>query len=214
MSGWIPSKLFLAITKATWLWTEEWACSDQLGQCCSQTFYDLVNSNSNWKQRCTWGTTSYVILALPPENMAMTPDRHHHTIALESASKRCTPPRLIVGPSILKVKDTLHRMNMSDKRNIIDDANALPFTIWLDELGGIHWEEHWAYSHESFTVSYEMHVWITWQFHEGWWPHILEGYVLTGGKFMTDWQSWWVLARCVQLMREQFSRESRRWMIG
>jgi len=153
-------------------------------------------------------------LALPPENMAMTPDRHHHTIALESASKRCTPPRLIVGPSILKVKDTLHRMNMSDKRNIIDDANALPFTIWLDELGGIHWEEHWAYSHESFTVSYEMHVWITWQFHEGWWPHILEGYVLTGGKFMTDWQSWWVLARCVQLMREQFSRESRRWMIG
>jgi len=49
-------------------------------------------------------------------------------------------------------------MNMSDKRNIIDDANALPFAIWLDELGEIHWEEHWAYGHESFTASYEMHV--------------------------------------------------------
>jgi hypothetical protein len=44
-------------------------------------------------------------------------------------SKRCTPPRLIVGPSVLKLKGALHHMNMSDKRNIIDDANAFLFII-------------------------------------------------------------------------------------
>jgi hypothetical protein len=35
------------------------------GQYCSKTFHDLVNSSSNWKQRCTWGTTSYLHLELP-----------------------------------------------------------------------------------------------------------------------------------------------------
>jgi hypothetical protein len=28
---------------------------------------------------------------------------------------------------------------------------------------------------------------MTWQFHEGWWPHILEGYDSTWGKFMANW---------------------------
>jgi len=60
------------------------------GQCCLKTFHDLVNSNNNWKQHCTWGTTSYVILGLPPENMAMTPDIRHHTIAFEWMFKGCT----------------------------------------------------------------------------------------------------------------------------
>jgi hypothetical protein len=39
-------------------------------------------------------------------------------------SERCTPPRLTVGPSVLELKDALHRMNMGDKMNIIDDATA------------------------------------------------------------------------------------------
>jgi hypothetical protein len=85
--------------------------------------------------------------------------------------------------------------------NIIDDANAFLFTIWFDKLGGIHGEELWAYNDEPFTAKYEMHVRTTWQFHEGWWPHILEGYVSTVGKFMTNWQSWWVLAWCTQSIR-------------
>jgi len=85
--------------------------------------------------------------------------------------------------------------------NTIDDANAFLFTIWFDKLGGIHGEELWAYNDEPFTAKYEMHVRTTWQFHEGWWPHILEGYVSTVGKFMTNWQSWWVLAWCTQLIR-------------
>jgi hypothetical protein len=37
--------------------------------------------------------------------------------------------QLIVGPSVLKLKCTLHRMNMGDKLNIIDDANASLFKI-------------------------------------------------------------------------------------
>jgi len=44
-------------------------------------------------------------------------------------SERCTPPRLTVGPSVLELKGALYRMNMGDKINIIDDADALPFTI-------------------------------------------------------------------------------------
>ena len=33
----------------------------------------------------------------------------------------------------------------------------------------------------------------------------LKSIASTWGKFMTDWQSWWVLAQCVQSIREQFS---------
>jgi hypothetical protein len=34
-----------------------------------------------------------------------------------------------VGPSVLKLEGALHRMNMGDKMNIIDDATAFLFTI-------------------------------------------------------------------------------------
>ena len=75
------------------------------------------------------------------------------------------PPRLTVGPSILKLKCALHRMNMGDKMNIIDDVETFLSTIWFDKLRGIYEKEHWAYNDESFTASYEMHVWTT-----GWFP--------------------------------------------
>jgi hypothetical protein len=52
-------------------------------------------------------------------------------------------------------------MNMGDKMNIIDEATAFLFTIWFDKLREIHEKEHWAYNDESFTASYEMHVWTT-----------------------------------------------------
>jgi hypothetical protein len=41
----------------------------------------------------------------------------------------------------------------------------------------------------------------------------LKSIVSIGGKFMTGWQSWWVLAWCAQPIKGQFLRESRRWMI-
>jgi hypothetical protein len=43
--------------------------------------------------------------------------------------ERCTPPRLTVGPTVLELKGALHRMNMGDKMNIIDDVNAFLFII-------------------------------------------------------------------------------------
>ena len=109
-------------------------------------------------------------------NMAMTPNRCYRMSAFEWTLKGCTPSGLTVRPSVLKIKYALHYMNMGDKLNIIDDANAFLFTIWFNKLRGIPWEEHWAFNKEPCTASYEMHVWMTWQFHEGWWSHILEGY--------------------------------------
>jgi len=54
----------------------------------------------------------------------------------EWKSEGCTPPRLIVGPSILNLKGALHRMNIGDKMKIIDDANAFLFTICFNKLRG------------------------------------------------------------------------------
>jgi hypothetical protein len=42
---------------------------------------------------------------------------------------RMHPPRLIVGPSFLKLEGALHYMNMGDKLNISDYSNAFLFTI-------------------------------------------------------------------------------------
>ena len=63
---------------------------------------------------------------------------------------------------------------MGDNMNIIDDAKSVIFTIWFDKLRGIHREIHRAYNDELFTAKHEIHVRMTWQFHEGRWPYILE----------------------------------------
>jgi hypothetical protein len=139
------------------------------GQYCSKTFHDLVNSNNNWKQHCTWGTTSYLHLGVTLWNMAMTPNRCYHVSAFKWTLKECTPSRLTVRPSVLKIKSAFHGMNTGDKLDIIDEANTFLFAIWFNKIRGIHWEEHWAYNKELFTTSYKMHVWMTWQFQEGWW---------------------------------------------
>ena len=117
-------------------------------------------------QCCTGMTSSYCYLGFILWNMAMTPDICYRTIVFEWMLERYIPPRLIVGPSILKLKCALHPMSMGDKSNIIDEAETFIFIIWLDELRGIYWEELWAYNYEPFTISYEMHVWMTWCFHE------------------------------------------------
>jgi hypothetical protein len=43
--------------------------------------------------------------------------------------ERCTPPKLTVGPSVLKLKGALHGMNIGDKLNIMDEANTFLFAI-------------------------------------------------------------------------------------
>ena len=75
---------------------------------------------------------------------------------------RMHPPRLTVGPFVVKLKCTLHRMNMGDNMNIIDDAKTVIFTIWFDKLRGLHREIHRAYNDELFTAKHEIHVWMTW----------------------------------------------------
>jgi hypothetical protein len=69
-------------------------------------------------------------------NMAMTIEKNVITLLLlnECWKDALHPPRLTVGPSDLKLKCALHHMSMGDKSNIIDEAKAFLFTIWLDEL--------------------------------------------------------------------------------
>jgi len=122
------------------------------GQYCSKTFHDLVNSSSNWKQHCTWGTTSYLHLGGYP--LKHGNDKCYRIVIVEWMLERCTLPRLTVGPSVLELKGALHRMNTGDKINIIDDANAFLFTIWFDKMRQIHVEEHWAYNDEPCTARY------------------------------------------------------------
>ena len=87
---------------------------------------------------------------------------------------RMHPPRPTVGPFVLKLKCTLHRMNMGDNMNIIDDANTFLFKDLIRWVRRTFWGKHWAYNDEPFPAKYEMHVGMTWQFHDYGWPHILE----------------------------------------
>ena len=62
---------------------------------------------------------------------------------------RIPPPRLTVGPFVLKLKGALHHINMGDKW-IIDNSNAFLFIIWLDELRRTYWArtlsiQQWAF---------------------------------------------------------------------
>ena len=78
-------------------------------------------------------------------------------------------------------------MSMGDKSNIIDEAEAFLFTIWLEELKGIYGEEHWAYNHEPLYCK----LWDAWL--DDWISSkkaddnmYLKSTVSTRGKFMTD----------------------------
>jgi hypothetical protein len=81
--------------------------------------------------------------------------------------------------------------------NIIDNAKSFLCISLFDELRRTM-EKNVELTTMSFLLQAmrcvsDMHVWMTWQFHEGWWPNILEGYVSTRGKSITDWPSWWVM---------------------
>jgi hypothetical protein len=119
------------------------------------------NPNNNW-----WATlhlkdifisSSWFIIS----NMAMTFERCYHIVTFEWMLEGCTHQNWLWDHLFWSPKDAFHRMNMGDKRNIIDNANAFFFTIWFDKLERIHWEKHWRYNKEAFTASYEMRVWTT-----------------------------------------------------
>ena len=65
------------------------------------------------------------------------------------------------------------------------------FTIWFDKLRGIHIEIHRAYNDELFTAKHEMHVGMTWQFHDYGWLHILEWCFQPKASSWLINKSWW-----------------------
>jgi hypothetical protein len=90
-------------------WISERAYSNQLRV---KTIHALVNPSSNWEWCCTWRTSSF---GFNLWNMAIIPNICYLAVAFEWMSEICIPPRLTMGPSILKPKGALHRMNMGDE---------------------------------------------------------------------------------------------------
>jgi hypothetical protein len=87
----------------------------------------------------------------------------------------------------MRLEGALHHMNMGDKLNIIDNSNAFLFTIWLDEMKGIHWEKHEAYNQEPLLQAMRCMSVLLDSFQEGWYDNIyLKSIVWTGGKLMAD----------------------------
>jgi hypothetical protein len=115
------------------------------GQCCSKTVHDLVNFSNTW-----WAT-----LHLKDIFILGYPLKHSYD-SRQMLSRSCIwmnvgrmhPPRLTMGPSVLKLECALHRMNMGDKFNIIDNSNAFLFMIWLDG-----WEELFEENTKLTTMS-------------------------------------------------------------
>ena len=139
--------------------------------------------------------------------MAMIPDKCYCVVEFEWMLEGCTHQDWLWDH--LFWSSNAHFTTWIWVTNIIDIVDAFLFTIWLDEL-----KRTMEKNFELITRSLLLQ---SMRCMSGWLgsfmkadDNILEGYVSTGGKFMTDWPSWWVLAWCTQSMREQFSRESRR----
>jgi hypothetical protein len=119
------------------------------------------------------------------------------------------PPRLTVGPSALKLKCTLHRMNTGDEHHWWCHCISFHDLIWQAEKNP--WRrtlslQRWALLLQGMR---SMSGWLGSSMKTD--DNIyLKSIVSTGGKFMTDWPFWWVLAWRTQPIRRQFSEESRR----
>jgi hypothetical protein len=118
-----------------------------------------VNFSSNW-----WATlhlkdifisSSWFIIS----NMAMTFEWCYRIVAFEWMLERCTHQDWLWDH--LLWSSNAHFTAWIWVMNIIDNAKSFPFMIWFNKLREIHEKEHWAYNDESFTASYEMHVWTT-----------------------------------------------------
>ena len=84
------------------------------GQCCSKTVHDLVNFSNTW-----WAT-----LHLKDIFILGYPLKHSYD-SRQMLSRSCIwmnvgrmhPPRLTMGPSVMKLECALHRMNMGDEHH-------------------------------------------------------------------------------------------------
>ena len=116
------------------------------------------------------------------------------------------------GTICFKAGWALHRMSMSDKSSIIDESETFLFTIWLEELKGIYWEEHWEYHYEplycklwdacldDWMISKEAMITYTWRV-----LFQLEASSWLIDNFNGRWHT--------QPIKGQFLREYGRWMI-
>jgi len=137
------------------------------GECCSKTVHGLVNFSSN-----RWATlhlkdifisSSWFIIS----NMAMTFKRCIRIVAFEWMLEGRTHQDWLWDHLFWDSK--AHYTAWIWVMNIIDKAKSFLFISWFDKPRGIHWEEHRECNKEPFMASYERHVWMTWQPHEGWW---------------------------------------------
>jgi hypothetical protein len=113
---------------------------------------------------------------------------------------RMHPLRLTVGPFVLKPKDALHRMNMGDEHHWWCQIISFYKLIWqakrnpLRRASGMQqrafYGKLWEACLDDLAVSKKVDDNI-----------YLKSIVSTGGKFMTSWQSWWVLAWGTQSIR-------------
>jgi len=129
------------------------------GQYCSKTFHDLVNSSSNWKQRCTWRAFHYHQLGLPSETwlwlltdvirwVHLNEHRKMHTTKTDcgtiysESQKRTSPHEHGWWTSLMM---PTHFLSWSD------------LTSWEESM-----EKNIELTTMSLcTTSYEMHVWTT-----------------------------------------------------
>jgi len=136
------------------------------------------------EQCCTWRTISYC----HPLKHGYRQMLSHNCI--EWMSEKAPTTKTDYETICFEAKCALHRMSIGDKSNIIDEAETFLFTIWLEELRGIYWEEHWAYNHELLYCKLWDACLDDWIVSKKTDDNIyLKSTVSIGGKSMTDWQS-------------------------
>ena len=102
------------------------------GQYCSKTFHDLVNSSSNWKQRCTWRAFHYHQLGLPSETWLWLLTDVIRWVHLNEHRKMHTT-KTDCGTIFLNLKCALHRMNMGDEHHWWCQRISFHDLIWQAE---------------------------------------------------------------------------------
>ena len=159
---------WLAIDEDTWMNVIEW-------------WKDAHHQDWLWNNAALEGQSHIVILW----NMVI--DRRYHATALNECQKGTHPEDWLCGTICFEARWALHRMSMGDRSSIIDEAETFLFTIGLEELKGIYWEEHWAYNHEPLYCKLWDACLDDWMISKKADDNMyLKSTVSTRGKFMTD----------------------------
>ena len=145
--------IFWNMASNRWRYTDE--CNWMVKRCTPQRL--------TVEQCCTWRTISYYH-PLKHGYRQMPSQLHWMNVGKAPTLKTDC------GTTCFEVRWALHCMSMSDKSSIIDEAETFFSQIWLEELKGIYYEEHWAYNHWA-SILQAMRCMTGWlnEFQEGWW---------------------------------------------